>query len=80
MARGIWHDDEVESEALPLLSETFPNGDYQHWKLCGSLPLHIEAVLSYILQDERDILQKASIFSWYLWAKGDYQLSKSKFD
>jgi len=68
-------------KALQLLSEVFPDGDYQNWKLCGPLLPHIEMVLSCSFQSQNELLQKASVLhnlSWYLWAKGDYQLSKSK--
>jgi tetratricopeptide (TPR) repeat protein len=74
---GKWNQ-----QALRLLSNTFPNGDCLNWKLCESLLPHIEAVLSFSFQGRVD-LQKASIlynYSWYLWRKGNYQLSKSKIE
>jgi tetratricopeptide (TPR) repeat protein len=75
--------DKWNQTALRLLAETFPNGDYQNWKLCGRLLPHVEAVLSNSFHKEIDLLQQASILhnlSWYLWAKGDYQLSRFKIE
>jgi tetratricopeptide (TPR) repeat protein len=75
--------DKWNQTALRLLSETFPNGDYQNWKLCGRLLPHVDAVLSNSFHKEIDLLQQASILhnlSWYLWAKGRYQLSRFKIE
>src|SRR5438270_716692 len=72
-----------KQEALTILSNAFPPGSYENWMKCIPLLSHIEAVLSYNLQDPNDLINQASIlhnFAWYLWLKGDYQLSKLKID
>ena len=70
-------------EALAILSNAFPRGEYENWIKCVPLLSHVEAVLSYKLQDPNDLINQASIlhnFALYLWLKGDYQLSKLKID
>jgi tetratricopeptide (TPR) repeat protein len=68
-------------KALAMISEAFPSGSYENWTICMPLLSHVEAVLSYDLQEKEDLLKKALILhnlAWYLWLKGDYQLSKLK--
>ena len=70
-------------KALAMISKAFPSGSYENWTICMPLLSHAETVLSYDLQEKKDLLKKALILhnlAWYFWLKGDYQVSKLKID
>jgi len=86
LARKIWLDDSGKNdkwikEALRLIGGAFPDGKHENWAVCQLLLAHVKAVTAYDLHVADDLLTKANILhnlAWYLWLKGDYQLSKLK--
>ncbi|MCJ1231813.1 hypothetical protein MMC12_008492, partial [Toensbergia leucococca] len=64
-----------EEKAVTLLSESFPSGDHQNWKICIALLPHAEVVLGYQYSKQHYSLQQAQVLhntAWYLWAQGKY--------
>jgi hypothetical protein len=59
-------DGRVAEQAVQLLAERFPNGDYRNKKACESLLPHARAVLQYNLSSEPGLKNKAkpSSQSW----------------
>ena len=67
-----------EKEAVELLSESFPTGDHENWKICVALLPHAEAVLTYQYSEQRYSLQQTKVLyntAWYLSAQGKYDLA-----
>ena len=55
------------------LCTAFPTGKYENWGVCQALFPHAKAALEQKPEDERDLLQWASVLhkaAWYAWAKG----------
>lgn len=64
-----------EKEAVTLLSESFPNGDHENWKICAALLPHAETVLTYQNSEHQYSLEQTKVLhntAWYLWAQGKY--------
>ena len=67
-----------EKEAVTLLSESFPTGSHENWKICVALLPHAEAVLRYQYSEQEYSLQQTKVLyntAWYLWAQGNYDLA-----
>lgn len=72
------HEDQkihYARQALQLLGERFPRGDYENWHICESLLPHAQQVLKHDLILEEDERQRASLL--YLvgsfdWRQGRY--------
>jgi len=57
-----------EEEALALLADRFPNGEYENREICEFLLPHAQAVLRYDLVSESSMIQRAELLyniSWF---------------
>lgn len=66
---------EKEEEAVTLLSETFPKGEYENWEMCRALLPHAEVMLEYQYSKQCYCLQQAEVLyvmAWYLHSQGNY--------
>ncbi|KAI4134497.1 MAG: hypothetical protein LQ347_001477 [Umbilicaria vellea] len=67
-----------EKEAVTLLSESFPTGGPETWKICVALLPHAEKVLNYQYSEQQYSLQQTEVLyrtAWYLRAQGRYDLA-----
>ena len=68
-------DGRVAEQAVQLLAERFPNGEYKNKKACESLLPHARAVLQYNLSSGSGLKNKASLLhnlGWFEWREGWY--------
>ena len=67
--------ERIGEQALQLLAESFPNGEYENRKACESLLPHARAVLQRNLSSESALKNKAILLynvSWFEWRQGRY--------
>ncbi|KAI9869294.1 MAG: hypothetical protein M1813_000083 [Trichoglossum hirsutum] len=67
-----------QEEALELLSEKFPNGEHNNWKICGTLSPHAQVVLEYRYTSNSGLLHRATLLhnvAWYDWQQGRYEIA-----
>src|SRR5204862_1442602 len=70
-----------QEEALRLLSEKFPQGNYEDWVTCEALSPHVQVVVGYVFRSNSCQLQRASILnnvSWYDKELGRYVAAYEK--
>jgi tetratricopeptide (TPR) repeat protein len=71
----VAEDGHVAEQAVQLLAERFPNGEYENKKACESLLPHARAVLQCNLSSESGLKNKASLLhnlGWFEWREGRY--------
>ncbi|KAI9856827.1 MAG: hypothetical protein M1813_008764, partial [Trichoglossum hirsutum] len=62
-------------ESVRIMARTFPNGEYETWTDCRVLLPHSKEVMTYMLNDEDEGLNRATIAdhtAWYLHYQGEY--------
>lgn len=70
-----------EGEAVRLLSESFPIGEYENWGICRALLPHAEAVLAYPCSNPNQSLQQAEVLyntASYFKMQGNYDLALNR--
>ena len=69
----------TQEEALRLVSQTYPDGEYENWKTCEALEPHAQIVLNYIFDSKECKLQQAQILhyeAWYASQQGRFKISE----
>jgi len=69
-------------EALELLAERFPSGEYKTWNECEVLSPHAQVVVGYMFTTGSHLLQYAKLLgnlAWYDNAQGRYNISYNRF-
>lgn len=63
-----------QRESVRIISETFPAGKYENWKVCEALEPHAQTVLRYPYVVQHCRLERANVLhnsAWYAWARGN---------
>ncbi|KAF7510444.1 hypothetical protein GJ744_006723 [Endocarpon pusillum] len=69
---------EYQEEAMKMLSELFPVGKHENWKICEALSPHARVVLGYNYTSQPSMLHRATLLynaAWYDWQQGRYQVA-----
>jgi tetratricopeptide (TPR) repeat protein len=68
-----------QEEAVKLLSERFPSGEYATWQLCQALSPHAQVVLEYSYEPPSSLLHAKLLYkvAWYEWKQGRYSIARS---
>jgi tetratricopeptide (TPR) repeat protein len=72
--------DQRKEEALGLLSQAFPTGEYQNWTVCEVLEPHVQHILRYSYVSPSCKLEYAKILhnnSWFALARGNYNIAEA---
>jgi tetratricopeptide (TPR) repeat protein len=67
--------------AVEVVSNTFPDGDYQNWEICEALWPHAQEVLRPQFASDTSCLAKAALLynmGWYSWMQGRYILANAQ--
>ncbi len=86
LATRKWHEvngelDKKKEEVLSLLSDQFPSGNDEAWKVFEALEPHAQAILKYDYSSKSCRIQLAKIFhksAWYAWAQGKYVTAEAR--
>src|SRR2546423_15613777 len=73
------HEGVMAEQALQLLTERFPNGEYENKETCESLLPHARAVLQYNLSSVSASKNKGKLLhnvGWFEWWEGRYILEE----
>ncbi|ERF73050.1 hypothetical protein EPUS_08614 [Endocarpon pusillum Z07020] len=69
---------EYQDEAVKMLSELFPSGKHENWKICEALSPHARVVLGYNYTSQSSMLHRATLLynaAWYDWEQGRYNVA-----
>jgi hypothetical protein len=70
-----------KEEVLNLLSEKYPNGEYENWNICEALEPHIQILLEYQYISPNCRLKRADLLhknACYFLIRGDFGISNSR--
>jgi hypothetical protein len=72
--------DQRKEEALSLLSQTLPTGEYENWTVCEVLEPHVQHILRYNYVPQSCKLGRAEILhknAWFALARGNYATAET---
>ncbi len=71
----------VQEEALRLISQHYPDGEYRNWTICEALEPHAQIVLNYFFDSKDCKLQQKSLLhngAWFALRRGRFNISEER--
>src|SRR5450755_4243958 len=72
--------DQRKEEALNLLSQALPTGEYENWTVCEILEPHVQYILRFNHMSQSCTLRRAEILhnnAWFALARGNYKIAET---
>lgn len=63
-----------------ILRNTFPTGEHENWSMCQALLPHLEALMSYRVENKIFLQSWATVAfrgAWYTWRSGKYDVAEN---
>ena len=73
--------EKAQKEALRVVSDHYPKGEYENWITCEALEPHAQIVLNYIFESEDCKVRQSKILhygAWYALSQGRFETSEER--
>ena len=75
--------EDYKEKAVSVLSDHYPDGNYENWNRCELLEPHAQIIFGYKYSSQRFRLQQALVLhngTWYASVRGGYEVANDRID